>query len=627
MRYLLAVALLLVWVGSSSAQHDFGARVQWQPRTTEGGFDLDRRLEQPVQIEILGRAAVPALKLLSEKTGVSLGVAPEDTNTVGERKLTVIANGVSLKAIMVNLPEALQECHWDVDSSGEEPVYLLHRHAGVEYTEKRLKQQQVLARQAEERAKREARVDAARRALSLSPEQLAELKKTDLYLASAVLNPKARASVEAFLSLASDELGSFIRAGRIDIEYSSAPESVRQSARWALESHIQEAEIEETDNPEGQARNIAALRSLLDDMSGTVLTYHRSSEVMLAVSRKGASEADVREMVVPPVHSGVPFIENWQRRLVLGTLAEDEADAQSRRALQNWVETGWHLERQREEIASRARWQEYSAPALQRVLGLPSRESISLADLEQMAAHTTGMSVVSDYFTGDAIRIRGGDLDAREVQVDPLLLNQPTWRLLNILGERSRLYDWRATGAVLVFHHSDWARLSPRELPESWVELCKAKLHSGRPFTLDDLAELAAALGSRPMPPGGFTVPPDIGPLAARAALPSDNWFLVFYASLSAEQKELARNPSGLPLNRMSSRQRALVLQAIGANSPLSPDRPGPLATREEAAGARFRVRVSNADDGEQVELRLEVAGRSEATRVLLSRTDSGRMP
>ncbi len=52
-----------------------------------------------MQIEILGRAAVPALKLLSEKTGVSLGVMPEDVKTLGERKLTIIAQGCTLKAL------------------------------------------------------------------------------------------------------------------------------------------------------------------------------------------------------------------------------------------------------------------------------------------------------------------------------------------------------------------------------------------------------------------------------------------------------------------------------------------------------------------------------------------------
>ena len=101
MRTAVALALLSLACGPALAQH-LGARLQWQP-TSVGGYDLDRRIEQPVNIEILGRAAIPALKLLSEETGVSLQVAPEDLDTVGERKLIIIAQGCTLKALMVQI--------------------------------------------------------------------------------------------------------------------------------------------------------------------------------------------------------------------------------------------------------------------------------------------------------------------------------------------------------------------------------------------------------------------------------------------------------------------------------------------------------------------------------------------
>jgi hypothetical protein len=72
---------------------DAGLRDQWMPQT-----EHDPHLQQPVRIEIIGRAATAALKLLSEQTGVALGVALEGLETVGERKLTAIAQGFSLKA-------------------------------------------------------------------------------------------------------------------------------------------------------------------------------------------------------------------------------------------------------------------------------------------------------------------------------------------------------------------------------------------------------------------------------------------------------------------------------------------------------------------------------------------------
>ncbi|MCJ7822927.1 MAG: hypothetical protein MUQ26_07630, partial [Armatimonadetes bacterium] len=166
MRRLLLSLLLLLTAAPALAQHGLGAREQWQPQVG----DTDTRLQQSVEIEIRGRAAVPALAMVSEATGISLSVAPEDLTTVGERKLSIFAHGCTLKDIMVQLPEALQECHWDIDPSGDEPIYLLHRNAGVENTTKWLADRDAARRAEEARRQRIARMDEARRALAMSPE-------------------------------------------------------------------------------------------------------------------------------------------------------------------------------------------------------------------------------------------------------------------------------------------------------------------------------------------------------------------------------------------------------------------------------------------------------------------------
>jgi|GEM_PF-2663388 len=127
MRPVVVALILALWPLSVEAQH-LGARVQWQPEIT----DSDPRLHQTVETEIIGCAAVHALSKLSSATGVALAVAPENRTTVGERKITIISKTVPLKALMVQIPEALQECHWDIDTSRGEPVYLLHRNAGVD---------------------------------------------------------------------------------------------------------------------------------------------------------------------------------------------------------------------------------------------------------------------------------------------------------------------------------------------------------------------------------------------------------------------------------------------------------------------------------------------------------------
>ena len=105
MRGLLVCIFIFVVAGPAQTQH-LGDRQQWQPQT-----ENDPRLQQRVEIEIIGRAAITGLPILSEKTGVSFSVAPEDLAPVGERKFTVIANGFDLKSIMVQLCEASVPLH------------------------------------------------------------------------------------------------------------------------------------------------------------------------------------------------------------------------------------------------------------------------------------------------------------------------------------------------------------------------------------------------------------------------------------------------------------------------------------------------------------------------------------
>jgi hypothetical protein len=184
--FLLTLALHLSGPPSRAADisgHRPGLRDQWQPQT-----EHDPRLARPVHIEILARAAVPALEMLSKATGTTLQVAPENPNTVGERKLTIIAQGCSLKSIMVQIPNALREAHWDIDRSHPEPVYLLHRHSGVGLLPQEERQRALDRRH----ANRVARFGDLCHAIHLDDQQLAELRKTDLLLASALQDRTTR---------------------------------------------------------------------------------------------------------------------------------------------------------------------------------------------------------------------------------------------------------------------------------------------------------------------------------------------------------------------------------------------------------------------------------------------------
>jgi hypothetical protein len=556
MAFLLTLPLLLSAPPSPAADetsaHRPGLRDQWQPQT-----EHDSRLAQPVHIEILGRAAVPALEMLSKETGVTLQVAPENLDTVGERKLTIISKGLSLKAIMVQLPEALQECHWDVDVQGKEPVYLLHRNGGVDYSSPQwVEAQRSLAR----RPKREARIEEARRALAMSPEQLAELEKSDLFLARSVRSPQSRAMLELFLSLPQEDMEPFLDTGETQVGYAAAPERFRLAADRLL----RDARSQYASRQDEIGRALSDLvKSMQDDPSQIGLRYEESEGlVYLRVTlRPGPGGGLTEPALWPRFPSGPP--DGWPRSLLLATGCPDEQAADA--LFQEWSQKGTEEER-------RQRWVEPSDPELHRRVALTAEGVVQLSDVEQMIAAQTSFSVISDYLT----LMLGVPEEARA--------DLPLWRVLNILGDCWR-YRWKAAGSCLVFHHQEWYARAGQEIPERIVLAYREKLANQGRLTLDDVAAFAVALGH---PVDLTAVPLDLLEAGIFAPAVSPGIF-VFYASLSPEQRREAEGPTGLSFAAMSPAQQGQVRQRAAALTPPVPP--------DQLAAAVFRLRESILED------------------------------
>jgi len=427
----LSVAALLLTASPLCAQH-LGARVHWQPAISE----TDSRLQQPVEIEILGRAAIPALKLLSDATGVSLTVAPEDLTTVGERKLTVISKGLTLKAIMVQLPEALQECHWDIDASGEEPVYLLHRNGSVETMVEEQRADRRSELRARYRAERTERLEFVRQALALSDEELRDLEQTDLLLALALQDPFWRGNIEAFFALPRDLMQETIEgrsyAGRFC--YGGAPEQVQRSVDRILERHTPQE-----DHP--AARH---WQEQLPRLREAEVTYriHPDGAVILICQAPLCFQ-----LIIPPKNGYVPGPLGYSHQLLgeIGGMTEQEA---ARLGAQ------WEADRQREERANEeARRQAREAlrppseSPLHRPYTIPCSDRMPLVAFLRDVSQLTELSVVSDSFGGDWLRVAG---DMRG--------EMPLWILLMRLSDHR--IESEVAGDCLVFHHTHWYGLS-----------------------------------------------------------------------------------------------------------------------------------------------------------------------
>ncbi|UCC67577.1 MAG: hypothetical protein JSV79_10695 [Armatimonadota bacterium] len=561
MRYLCVLAMLVLGPQPTFGQHDLGAREQWQPQVA----DTDARLQQSVEIEILGRAAVPALELLSEKTEVSLGVAPENLTTVGERKLTIIAQGCALKDIMAQIPEALQECHWDVDASGEEPAYFLHRNAGVDKTMDWLSERASRRGREEQREKLVDRMEQARRVLQMSDEELAELEKTDLLLARSVRDPHSRDLLEILLSLPPEQAEQFQETGGLDIEYPKAPERLQEAVKRIAEWQIGRYSREQL--PPG-------LKDWQDDLSHASITFQdrrvdHGWGVWLSLNiPEYTGYPTIHDIALHPRYCNLDEGQLCYTRLLVATgAAADEAAAFEMVKARDLE--GFRVSNARREERHKREWREPTDPDLLQTIVVADEQFSDFAELRRFIAHETGLSVISDYFT----------LRAPYIPED-IRKGVPLWRLLYILGEdefRGDLYLWEKAGKCLVFHRADWYALTEREVPEALIIASREKLHSQGELTLNDLAELAAALDS---PSPGF--PRDLQRAGLHGGFTRNLWALLLYASLSPEQLDVVRSPEGLAFADMTIAQRKQVIdRAAGIPRPL---------TRGQASQAAFHL-------------------------------------
>jgi hypothetical protein len=451
MAFLLTLALLLSAPPSPAADetsaHRPGLRDQWQPQT-----EHDPRLAQPVHIEILGRAAVPTLEMLSRQTGVSLSVAPESLETVGERKLTIIAQGCSLKSIMVQIPNALQECHWDVGPQRGRPAYLLHRDSGTGAAPIGSAQEEEAPREDATLA-RAARIEEARKALAMSPEQLAALADTDPLLAITVRDPLARQQLEAFLALPPENLTEFIASGGTAVTYASAPGRLRASARAALQAGMEEFARE------GRQQD-STIQGMIDRMAEASFIYRQvwpteapNDQVDLRISfpMEGGGTVNWDVLVLPsrlPQQKGSYQLRALVRRV--GTPDGRSADA--------FVDDLWEQSAQQAKERAKRRqeraWREPSSPQLHKAIVLPFEAEADPLEVQRLIAKETGLSLISDYYAWVVPMPVPAEAKTK----------LPIWRLLYVLGERWRwTYEWHEVGDCLVFHYlpAEWMPSNP----------------------------------------------------------------------------------------------------------------------------------------------------------------------
>jgi hypothetical protein len=599
---LLALALALTGTPSRAADtsaHRPGLRDQWQPQT-----EHDPRLSQPVHLEILARAAVPALALLSKETGVSLQVAPENLDTVGERKLTIIAQGCSLKSIMVQIPNALREAHWDIDRSHPEPVYLLHRNSGVDLLPQEERQKALDRRHAE----RVARFEDICHAVHLDDQQLAELRKTDLLLAGALQDPYARSQIEAFLSLPDECLQQFLATGKTTISYGDADERIRRAVRLTAEKQesccrSQLNALGPNDGPSRadewrtSLREFEYLSEHLEESevqySDVGLGWGVGIYLLALVQRGDDSSASGRTFgaAVPPVY---PHSSNWSKGdwhdvLVRTGMSDESATAALARLYRDGAAT-----RPQHVLDPRIR------EKLPQPVAVDETNQGRVPKLLAMIAAATDVSVVSDEYWNYSY------------QLDPHPEGeQPAWRLLGQLVDNDAI-DSELHGDMLVLHYRYWYTRAPGEAPVRVVEDCRHTIAAQGGLSLDDLAKVALALHAMGAA-RSWDLPADVFEAGAFAVeYPETRWPLALYATLSDEQRRQIRSQAGLRLADLSPAQRDLLMQALEGLPP-QPKPPSP----EDVSNATLTLTQRDGGEGAPSGSHLQFLLRSAAGEVL----------
>ena len=542
MRYLLVVALLLAVVTPVLAQHAAN-REWWKQEVTQAGYDPDRRLEQSVSIESSGHAMVVTLAALSKKTGVSLKVAPEDLTTVGERKLALFAKGVSLKSLMVRIPEALQECHWDVQP-GAKPSYLLHRNSDVEATLTWLRERRRTG--PESRPAREARIKAALAALTMSPEQLAELSKTDPFLVRSVIYSSPRPYLETLAALPQKRMAQFLDTGRIQLELGELASELRQQILTQCQQFV-------SDNPAGGS-SINIAQAIIPNPSHAVLEFSTSSMSPSDMTPDPAVFCTIRlaqkDSTGKTVFSRGLFGEELMYAKYFGEEQKQLLARLSQGASESEREefAVWRVEREDQIEAQRAKEQsDLTDPELQQIIALKLKRPLELSQVQQLLAQETGLTVVSDYFTDYNFALLNEAADGL-----------PLWRLLCLIGDKWDC-NWQKSGKIIVFHRKNWFDMIRSEIPESLLIRYQQKLEVQGRLTLDDVAAFRSALPDALS--GGIALPYFLtkAGLTYTALLGSEGWGLRLYASLSPAQKTKAYSAAGLSFYDMTLAQRQKI--------------------------------------------------------------------
>jgi len=428
--------------------------------------------------------------------------------------------------------------------------------AAVEQEQENQRQRNLANRAAD----RSTRVEAAKAALAMSPDQLADLEKTDLFLARAARYAPTRALMEAYASLPEEQMDTLTNTGLLSVRYDKASPALRQAVRIACQlQHRYLAWTRQvvgspySDEADAWESELDQLESRLQSDGGVLIRIHGRSRddgfgPQLTVE---SDDVSFGTMLLPARRSRVTAPGNPYQ----GLLVETGETAEAARNVVEKSRADWLKLRDAREW-DESDWVEPTDPRLHDMLALPatSDNAVILSHAQQVISDHTGISVISDYFTAEWVG----------PSPNQPALGGPLWRDLYVLGKLGQ-FSWNHVGDCLVFHRTNWYQLSGGELRESLIADYLARIERQGHLTLDDVAELAFALATRRGAGrlGRFSLPANLHDAgASQAAYPYSRWPLLLWRALSPGERAAAESEQGLRFGDLPRKRVAALARA-----------------------------------------------------------------
>lgn len=501
---------------------------------------LDKRLDVKVSLEADNLKLIDIAKILTEKTGVAIEVGNDKRDwRVQERRVTICAKDVPFGTLMEQIAKTLGYCLTRYGKQ-DEWTYLYWQDLKGRQLEAEMLDADKEAVSQRLREYREKAVNSAKRALELSPEDALKKRDEDPWTAFLGGTTKGRGLAKILAELGPKiptvedvrRYGGFLA----DIPISSLSPELQQAALDASGA------LGYPHRPKETPYKIELLPIKPGSLSGDIdwLGVGGMMFLMHSPDGKTVGSGDMFPIAAP----GSPMGSRLSRR---GLAVNEGVDPEKAEADANSADGN---------SANLANALGRKSPTEENPPTDPDlTHTVELGEIPKVTFRISGFESDPDavYMTIQAISKALGRavlLESFEEMTPPCIFmkpgKQPAYNILIALEKAG--YVWTKQDSMFRIRPDDWATRRTYLISEDLINHYKQILDQQGEFTLDDLTDIVSSLDDKQIE-NTFLKDPDFK--IAISSLDGYRGLLLFYRSLSAQQKAAIESESGLSFGQI----------------------------------------------------------------------------